>query len=166
MAPMVRTVGIALILCFGCAVFLFAAPQRTMSVQVKEGQVRSSASFLGAIVARLAYGERVEVVQDRGNWLRVAVRGGGQGWMHASALTTKNIVLKAGTGDVQTSATSGEIALAGKGFSEEVEREYKQRNRSLDYTWVDRMERFQVSPEQMQAFLKEGNVVPAEGGGR
>jgi hypothetical protein len=29
---------------------------------------------------------------------------------------------------------------------------------------VDRMEKFQVSPDQMQAFLKQGNVVPAEGG--
>ncbi|MHB8772809.1 MAG: SH3 domain-containing protein [Syntrophales bacterium] len=166
MAQRVRIIGIALVFCFGFAVFLFAAPQTTMSVQVKEGQVRSSASFLGPIVARLAYGERVEIVQDRGSWLKVALRSGLQGWMHASALTAKKIVLKAGTGDVQTSATSGEIALAGKGFSEEVEREYKQRNRALDYAWVDRMERFQVSPEQMQAFLKEGNVVPAEGGGR
>ncbi len=84
--------------------------------------------------------------------------------MHASALTTKSIVLKAGAANVQTSATGGEIALAGKGFSEEVEKQYKSLNPNLDYAWVDRMEKFQVSPEQMQAFLKQGNVVPAEGG--
>jgi hypothetical protein len=153
-----------LVLCF---VFSgSAAPQRTMSVQIKEGPVRTTPSFLGTIVAKLSYGEQVEVIQDQGAWKRVAVRGGAQGWMHASALTTKRIVLKAGVGDVQTSATSGEIALAGKGFSEEVEKQYKKLNRNLDYMWVDRMERFQVTPEQMQAFLKQGNVVPAAGGVR
>ena len=135
-----------------------------MSVQVKEGQLRSTPSFLGTIIAKLAYGDRVEIIQDQGTWKKVAVRGGVQGWMHASALTTKSIVLKAGAANVQTSATGGEIALAGKGFSEEVEKQYKKLNRNLDYAWVDRMERFQVSPEQMQAFLKQGDVVPAEGG--
>jgi SH3-like domain-containing protein len=143
-----------------------AEPQKSIGVQVKEGQLRSTPSFLGTIIANLSYGDRVEIIQDQGNWKKVAVRGGVQGWMHASALTTKSIVLKAGAGNVQTSATSGEIALAGKGFSEEVEKQYKQVNRNLDYTWVDRMEWFQVTPEQMQAFLKQGNVVPAEGGVR
>ena len=160
-----RIIGITLFL-FVCLVFSgSAAPQRTMSVQVKEGQVRSTPSFLGAIVARLSYGDRVEVIQDQGDWMKVAGRGS-QGWIHASALTTKRIVLKAGVGDVQTSATGGEIALAGKGFSEEVEKQYRKLNRNLDYAWVDRMEGFQVTPEQMRAFLKEGGVVPAEGGAR
>jgi SH3-like domain-containing protein len=161
-----KAIGITLFL-FLCFVFSGSAePQKTMSVQVKEGQLRSTPSFLGTIVAKLSYGDRVEIIQDQGSWKKVAVRGGAQGWMHVSALTTKTIVLKAGAGNVQTSATSGEIALAGKGFSEEVEKQYKKLNSNLDYAWVDRMERFQVTPEQMQAFLKQGNVVPAEGGAR
>ncbi len=161
-----RIIGITLFL-FVCFVFSgSAAPQKTMSVQVKEGQLRSTPSFLGTIVAKLSYGDRVEIIQDQGNWKKVAVRSGVQGWMHVSALTTKSIVLKAGAGNVQTSATSGEIALAGKGFSEEVEKQYKKLNRNLDYAWVDRIERFQVTPAQMQAFLKQGHIVPAEGGAR
>ncbi len=161
-----RIIGVTLFL-FVCFAFSgSAAPQTTMTVQIKEGQMRSTPSFLGTIVAKLPYGERVEVIQDQASWKKVAARGGVQGWMHSSALTTKRIVLKAGAGDVKTSATSGEIALAGKGFSEEVEKQYKKLNRNLDYAWVDRMERFQVTPEQMQAFLKQGSVVPAEGGAR
>lgn len=161
-----KVIGITLFLVLCFVLSGSAAPQKTMSVQIKEGQVRSTPSFLGTIVARLSYGDRVEVIQDQGNWKKVAVRGGAQGWIHTSALSTKSIVLKAGAGNVQTSATSGEIALAGKGFSEEVEKQYKKLNRNLDYAWVDRMERFQVSPEQMQAFLKQGSVAPAEGGAR
>ena len=161
-----KIILITALLTLFCVLSGSAEPQKTMSVQVKEGQVRSTPSFLGAIVVRASYGDRVEVVQDQGIWKKVAVRGGLQGWMHASALTEKTIVLKAGAGDVQASATGSEIALAGKGFSEEVEKQYRQQNQNLDYAWVDRMERFQVSPEQMQAFLKQGNVAPAQGGGQ
>lgn len=147
-----------------CVVFsVFAEPPKTMSVQVKEGQLRSTPSFLAEIIAKPSYGDRVEIIQDKGPWKKVAIRGV-QGWMHASALTTKSIVLRAGAANVQTSATGSEIALAGKGFSEEVEKQYKNLNRNLDYAWVDRMEKFKVSPEQMQAFLKQGNVISAEGG--
>lgn len=142
----------------------FTAPPATMSVQVKEGQLRSSPSFLAEIIAKPAYGDRVAIIQDQGPWKKVAIRGV-QGWMHLSALTAKTVVLRAGAANVQTSATGSEIALAGKGFSEEVEKQYKSLNRNLDYRWVDRMETFQVSPKQMQAFLKEGHVVPAAGGG-
>lgn len=141
----------------------YAEPPKTMSVQVKEGQLRSTPSFLAEIIAKPAYGDRVEIIQDKGPWKKVALRGV-QGWMHTTALTTKSIVLKAGATNVQTSATGSEIALAGKGFSEEVEKQYKNLNRNLDYAWVDRMEKFKISPEQMQAFLKQGNVIPAEGG--
>ncbi len=142
-----------------------AAAQKTLSVQVREGQLRSTPSFLGAIVAKPSYGERVVLLQDQGAWKKVSSRGI-QGWMHTSALTTKNIVMRAGTSNVQTSATGGEIALAGKGFSEEVEKQYKSGNKNVDFTWVDRMERFAVTPEEMRAFLKQGQVVPAEGGAK
>jgi hypothetical protein len=142
-----------------------AAAQKTLSVQVREGQMRSAPSFLGAIVSRPSYGDRVVLIEDQGTWKRVSSKGV-QGWMHTSALTTKNIVLKAGAENVQTSATGGEIALAGKGFSEEVEKQYKGQNKNVDFTWVDRMERFKVTPEEMQAFLKQGQVVPAAGGAK
>jgi hypothetical protein len=140
----------------------FAQSQKTMSVQVKEGQIRSAPSFLAEILARPPYGDRVEIIQDKGAWKKVTSRGV-QGWMHTSALTTKTVVLRAGAANVQTTATGGEIALAGKGFNEEVEKQYKSLNRNLDYIWVDRMEKFQVSSDQMQAFLKQGRVTPSEG---
>ena len=155
--------AVLLLLGFGC---LWAAEsQKSLTVQVREGQLRSTPSFVGKIIARPAYGEKVQVLGEEGAWKRVSVRGV-QGWMHASALTTKTLIPQAGTANVQTSATGGEIALAGKGFSEEIEREYKKNNRSVDFTWVDRMEKFRVTPEEMQAFLRQGDVVPAEGGAR
>lgn len=149
-----------------CGVVWAAEGPRVLSVQIREGQLRSTPSFLGKIVAKPAYGERVTLIQEQGDWRKVALASGVQGWMHATALTTKTIVLKAGAANVQTSATGGEIALAGKGFSEEVEKQYKSLNPNLDYAGVDRMERFRVAPEETVAFLKQGEVVPAEGGAR
>ncbi len=154
-----------------CCLFMFfshpgsADSQKTLNVQVREGQMRNAPSFLGTIVARPSYGEHVILIEDRGIWKKVSSKGV-QGWMHASALTAKSIVLKAGAANVQTSATGGEIALAGKGFSEEIEKEYKSQNRNIDFAWVDRMERFKVAPDEMPAFLKEGQVVPAAGGAK
>jgi SH3-like domain-containing protein len=115
-------------------------------------------------MASLAYGDRVELIEDKGAWKRVAIRGGKiKGWVHMSALSTKKIALRAGTADVQTGATSSELALAGKGFNARVEAEFKNKNKNIDYTWVDRMEMLAVKPDQMQAFLKQGQVNPPEG---
>jgi hypothetical protein len=38
---------------------VFAAGQKMMSIQVKKGEIRSTPSFLGNIVARLSYGDWV-----------------------------------------------------------------------------------------------------------
>lgn len=138
---------------------LFSATQALLSVQVKEGQLRSAPSFLGSVIAALAYGDRVELVEDKGAWKQVAIRKL-KGWMHMSALTAKKVVLQAGAADVQTSATGSELALAGKGFNARVEAEFRSKNKEIDYTWVDRMEALAVKPDQMQAFLKQGQVTP------
>jgi SH3-like domain-containing protein len=133
--------------------------QSEMSVSVKEAQARSSPSFLGAIVAVLPYGERVPVLGEQAGWTRVRLPSAGEGWVHSSALTTKRVVLQAGSGGVSQSASSSEVALAGKGFNQEVEARYRD-EKGLDYTWVDRMEGFLVSLEQTQAFFLEGGLEP------
>ncbi len=135
-----------------------------MSVQVKEGQVRTSPSFLAAILGKLAYGERVSVLKDNGGWMKILDSNSGvSGWMHSSALTTKKIILKAGKKDVAISATSNEYALAGKGFNKQVENQYRKDNPSLDFSWVDKMGRYRVSSKQMQQFLATGKVIPLGG---
>lgn len=141
-----------------------AAPQQ-MSVQVRNGQVRANPSFLGTIVAPVAYGDSVRVLAEQAGWMKVSTPGGKEGWIHGSALTTKRIVLQAGAKDVQA-ASGDELALAGKGFNSEVEAEFKAANKDIDFTWVDRMETWKVDPKEVQRFLKDGNVTPGEGGAR
>lgn len=144
----------------------FAYAQETMSVQVKESELRSTPSFLGTIVVKVAYGDRVTVLETKGAWKKVSLKGGSQGWINSSALTTKKIVLQAGQTNVQTGATQNELALAGKGFNNQVEASYMAQNKKLDYSWINKMETFNVTSDQMSAFLAKGDVVQPEGGSK
>jgi len=140
---------------------------KAMSVQVKKGQVRATPSFLGKVVVTLAYGDRVETLEEKDGWIRIVPPGKkAPGWMHSSALSQKRIVLKAGTKEAELAASTGELALAGKGFNADVEAAFKARNRDIDFTWIDRMQNMNVPPDKVQAFLQEGKLIPAEGGGR
>lgn len=135
------------------------ASQRMMSVQVKTGHIRSTPSFLGSIIAEATYAQQVGVLEEKGGWIRVAVPGRDQqGWMHGSALSAKRIVLQAGSEDVQRTATTGEIALAGKGFNQEVEDQFRARNRNIDFTWIDRMQNFKATTTQLQQFARDGQL--------
>jgi len=146
------------------AVSAFAAGAATMSVQVKNGQIRGTPSFLGKVVAPLNYGDKVQVMETKNEWMNVTGPGGQSGWVHSSALTKKKIVMNAGSQDVQTGASGDELALASKGFNSDVEADFKSKNKDVDFTWVNRMEKYKVSPEEMQEFLKEGQVKSSEGG--
>lgn len=149
--------------CWVSAVIMVAASAavatETMSVQVRTGQVRASASYLGAVIAELPYGATVQVDTPSKPWMRVRLSDGRTGWMHESALVRGRLQLKGGS-DVQTRASVGEVALAAKGFTQQVETEYQRQNPTLNFAWVDRMESYRVTPPEAQAFLRAGHVVP------
>jgi SH3-like domain-containing protein len=142
----------------------FGQAAKQMSVQVKTTQIRATPSFVGKILGTLSYGDRVTVLAQQSGWARISLPAGkGEGWVNLSALSPKRIVLKAGSQEVASGASSGEVALAGKGFNREVEAEYRD-EKQLDYTWIDRMEAFRVSPEQVLAFLQQGGLPTSLGG--
>ena len=136
-----------------------------LTVQVRTGQIRQRPSFLGTIIGEVSYGDRVRVLAERGDWIQVS-GGGLRGWLHTSALTDEELELTAGDRDASSAASSDELALAGKGFNSDVEAEFKARNEDIDFTWVDRIEKIVVTPEEMRAFLNYGEVNPPGGGAR
>jgi SH3-like domain-containing protein len=158
-----RWLGLSVIL-LACAA-LAEAPV-PMSVQVKNGQVLGTPSFLGKVVTHVNYGDRIQVLEQQGDWSKVTAPDGQSGWMHNSSLTKKKIAMSAGSQNAQTAASGDELALAGKGFNSDVEADFKAKNRNVDFTWVDKMEKIKVQPDSMQQFLKDGGIQPAEGGKR
>lgn len=139
-----------------------AADAKYMTVAVQKTQVRATLGYLGAIVGLLSYGDRVTVLaQPSGapkDWLYVLGPDAKlKGWVNASALTAKKVELSSKSGSVQKSASSGDVALAGKGFNSDVEAEYRSEG-GLDYTWVDRMESFVVPSTTVIEFMEEGGL--------
>ena len=147
-------------MCCAALVATGAWAAKEMSVQVRDGQLRNRASFLGAVTGTVAYGDRVTVNQEQAGWCEVATASGATGWIHGSALTPKRVVAGSGAGDARTGASGEEVALAGKGFSAEVEAAYKKGNPNIDYAWVDWMGKQKISTEQLVQFLKQGGLAP------
>lgn len=149
-----------LLCCMGiiglAAAVTLAATATIMSVQVRKADIRETPSFLGKIVTSLAYGDKVSIQAENGAWYQVT-SGGQSGWVHNSALTKKNIVMKSGEG-AQTTASSGEMALAGKGFNSDVEAQFKASHKNIDFTWVDKMEKIKIPVSTIQEFTREGQI--------
>lgn len=128
----------------------------TQYIQVREAPVREKASSLGKMVGTIPYTTPVTVLEKSGSWARVSCAEPKlSGWISLSAISVKNLGLKAGAGGTNN-ASSNEVALAGKGFNEDVEKEYRSQNASLDFDWVDKMEAIKVSDEELAAFLADG----------
>lgn len=139
-----------------------ASAAEQMSVQVQKAQLRADASFLGKLTASVPYGTRVTILQARGDWRQVQEPAGITGWIHQSALTKKTISMQAGGQDVASAASGDELALAGKGFNSDVEADFKNKNKDVDFTWIDRMEKYKVTMEEISRFLDEGQVKPPQ----
>ena len=143
---------------------VLAGEQNKMSVQVKEGAVRSSPSFLAKIIAKLDYGDQVVVKEEKSSWSKIELTGVySQGWIHSSALSSKKIIVNPGDTDVDQAASDDELTLAGRGFNQEVEQKFKSQNPDVDFTWIDRMEKMVVSQDQIQNFIQSGGLNPQGG---
>lgn len=143
-----------------------ALAERMMRVQVREAQIRSTPSFLGKITARASYGEKMTVMAEQKGWMKVRKNASpvAGGWMHGSALTTVKIILKSGDQSTKGKASTQEVALAGKGFNEQIEGGYATNNQNLDYKWVDKMEKMVPNPEELEKFIVNGSLSIADGG--
>ena len=64
------------------------------------------------------------------------------------------------TGTPVKQTSSDEVALAGKGFTPEVESGYRAKHPEVDFAQVDKVESYKVDPATLQAFLKEGDLKP------
>ena len=131
-----------------------AAP---MNVQVRNAKVRATPSQLGRVVATVDYGAVVQAEGPQRGWYQVTTADGKTGWVHESALSKKAIAMRAGTSDAATGVSSDEVALAGKGFNEQVEAKLRA-DGTLDYTWVDRMSAFEVHADQILEFRRQGHL--------
>ncbi|MDR2757904.1 MAG: SH3 domain-containing protein [Spirochaetaceae bacterium] len=130
-----------------------------MYISTKTAQIKSSTGFFAGTRGTLQYGDQVTVLREQGAWaeVRSVSRTPISGWMKSAGLTARRIT----SGGSSTSASASELALAGKGFNEEVEKSY-QDGKGLDYSLIDQMETQTVSEDELYTFLMEGHLLTGE----
>jgi hypothetical protein len=128
-------------------------------VWVKSVTLKSSTWFFASSRGTLAYGDEVSVLQTNGNWAEVRSAGNSSvtGWTAVSNLSSRRIIASGSSGRVTTS----EVALAGKGFNQEVENAYKAGGK-LNYADVDRTEAIAVPQDELLRFMRDGRLITGE----
>ena len=146
------TIFILLILCL-CSVF--AKTGTKMYVKVEEAVLKESPSFWGKNGASVFYGEEVVILEEKNSWKKVqlVIDSSVSGWISESSLTKKKIVASGN----RVSASTEELALAGKGFTAEIEAEYK-KQASLNYDAVDKLETNLISFDRVLDFMAAGKL--------
>jgi len=141
-------------LCAAAVLWGQAVKGGTMYVAAKTVELKSSTGFFASARGTLAYGATVTVLQIKGKWAEVRSTAGSSvsGWTAVTNLSAKRIVSGATAG-----ATANEVALAGKGFNQEIENAYKAGG-TLNYADVDRTEAQNVSKQELRDFIVEGHL--------
>ncbi len=132
----------------------------TVYVTSKTVAMKSGTGTFSKTVDNASYAEMLKVLSVKGNKVEVQKQTGSRasGWISNGSLTKKKIVAKGNN----VTASTEELALAGKGFSEEAENAYKASNANLDFDAVDAIEAIVVSEADMKDFISEGHLAGGE----
>ncbi|MDR0455987.1 MAG: hypothetical protein LBH20_04805 [Treponema sp.] len=139
-------------LCAGTVIFA-QTDRNTRYVAVQTAVVKDSTGFFAKEVGNLPLGTAVTLVRDDGKWAEVRA-GNLAGWVASASLSARRVVASNST------VTASEVALAGKGFSPDMEMEY--RKSGLDYSAVDSMEKIVVPANDLLRFITEGRLARGE----
>jgi hypothetical protein len=147
-----------IVFCLALFVTGFASAQisrgGTLYVAIRTVTLKSSTGFFAGNRGTLNYGDRVTVLQVSGRYVEVrsASNSSLTGWTASANLTTRQVV----SGNTST-ASAREVALAGKGFNQDVENSYRAQE-NLNYADVDRVEAITVSESDLRQFLESGRL--------
>jgi uncharacterized protein YgiM (DUF1202 family) len=129
------------------------APRTARYVSVQTAPLKDSTGFFAKEVGNLSLGTEVTVVREDGKWTQVQA-GNLSGWVASASLSARRVVAS------NANVSASEVALAGKGFSPDMEMEY--RKNGLDYSEVDRMEKLVVPAGDLLQFINEGRLSRGE----
>ena len=135
----------------------------TVTVRVLTAKVMKAAKFIGPSAATVSRGAQLKVVATQGDWFSVSGKFTGTGWIHRSSVENRAVALSSKPGGTGSgTASSDEIELAGRGFTPQVESQYRQKNPNLDFAHVDGIEAIAIDGSELQAFVNEGGLAGAD----
>ena len=131
----------------------------TNYINVSSANLKSSTGFFASNTGAVKYADEVKILALSGNWAQVRTTVGSKtGWIAKSSLTSKRLSAQGSSAN----ASAKEIALAGKGFSPEVESEYKKSGGKINYAAVDEMEKIIIADRDLLNFIEEGRLAKGE----
>lgn len=135
-----------------------AAPKvgDTITVRVLSAKVMKSPKFIGSTGGSVSRGEQLVVKEVQGDWYRV--EGNTKGWLHKSNVTEGKVTLSSTPGGQGGKVNQEEVELAGRGFTPEVEKKYRDKNPNLDFAHVDAIEKTTIDPAELEQFVSEGKL--------
>ena len=134
-------------------------PGQVVTVRVLRAKVMKAPRYIGAVSMTVSRGEKLTVREVKGLWYRVD--GGATGWIHKSNVVESAVQLSSKPGG-GVGASNDEVELAGRGFTPQVEEQYRSQNPALDFRHVDAIERTEVDLEALTGFAAAGGL----GGGQ
>jgi len=148
---------IAFVICLILFVAGLAAAQSagsTLFVAVKTLSLKSGTGYFDGNKGTLRYGDKVTVIKVNGKYAEVKSEKNPSltGW----AVTT-GLAKRIASGN-SNSVSIKELALAGKGFSQETEKTLKSQGNNLNFAEVDRTEAIIVRDREIKRFLEEGQL--------
>ncbi len=133
-----------------------------MYVNVQKTSLKTGTGFFSGTVGTLSYGDKVEIVSEKSKWCEVVSSSNSalRGWIPASSLTKKKIVLSGDRNAV--TASTDELALAGKGFSADAEKVFRGNDSNLRYDLVDKIEQNAPKMQDVYSFIVKGELSGGE----
>lgn len=126
------------------------------TVQVRETKLRLEPKFWAPAIETLHAGDTVTEVSRQDAWVLAGAPSGKRGWLHESSVTHADVRLTGGTRTASGGASADEVALAGKGFTEEVEQAYRGAHGG-GYAALEALPP-PVDDGSLETFLKQGKL--------
>lgn len=124
-------------------------------VSTKVSPITQSESNFSEKVCNVFYGNKVVVIESNDKKSKIKVESSEkEGWISNGSLTKKKIIA---SGNGMGTTQIDEIAIAGKGFSEEAENAYKA-SKKLNYADVNKIEAIVIDSNFLKDFIRIGEL--------
>jgi hypothetical protein len=145
------------------AVMSSVALAASVRVITQEGVIRKDRRFFSPPVIRVPYGSVLEEKGWQAEWLLVNYRGR-EGWIHKSAVQEQKFETTSLASGRAQESSQDEIAMAGKGFTPEVEKAFREKTPNMRYDQVNKVQNFNLNEQRIQSFIRAGGLKEPGGG--
>jgi len=134
--------------------FIFS---ETVEIKMKKTRLVSNPDFLSSTILFLKHGDRLDVIEKNNNGLYVKTVKNVKGFIHFTSVKKSKVSLS-GLVPGSKKASSKEIALAAKGFSEGNEKKIKGNRKAYNFNDLNWLMKKSVSIARLKTFIKKGSL--------